>query len=176
MGRNFFSQKKSQETLNSCTLRAIFQITGKRECRYSKLIFSEMGSEQTNSLPRRKKPTRPDFLTNLQEDDSGYVPNRKREVQVGFTARKVMFLHLSVCPGGSLYNVTSCPATWYHVPSGGLCLVPCSFQRSGVSVRRDPTPAVDERALRILLECFLVLHNIHCNALSNFDYDFDVDA
>ena len=54
------------------------------------------------------------------------------------------FLHVSVILSTgrgrrSLYNVTSCPAAWSHVPSEGcLSLVPCSFWRSlsGVLFRR----------------------------------------
>ena len=58
-----------------------------------------------------------------------------------------MFLHVSVIlfiggRGESLYDVTSCLASWPHVPSrGSLSLVPCSFWgvvsvRRGVSVHR----------------------------------------
>ena len=57
---------------------------------------------------------------------------------------------------------------WSHVPSGGsLSLVPCSFW--GVSVLRppdrDPTYG-EERAVRILLECFLVTNVCLCFAVS----------
>ena len=95
---------------------------------------------------------------------------------------KVMFLHLSVShsvQGGSLYDVTSCLAAWSHVPSGGglclwshvpsrrglcpggsLCLGVFSVQRS-LSGREflsgRPPPYGEERAVRILLECFLLL-------------------
>ena len=73
--------------------------------------------------------------------------------------------------GSGLYDVTSCLATWCHVPSrGSLSLIPCSFQRGlclevlypnglslgeGVSVGR-PLPESEKQVVRILLESFLV--------------------
>ena len=74
---------------------------------------------------------------------------------------KVLFLHLSVSHsvhrgggGGSLYGVTSCLATWSHVPSRG-------FLSGGLSDRDPPgqrSPLYGkERAVRILIECILVL-------------------
>ena len=67
---------------------------------------------------------------------------------------------------GPLYDVTSCLVAWSHVPSGGLCPwshVPsrglclgrhCPENPQKTHRHRDPT---FKRALRILLECALVL-------------------
>ena len=76
---------------------------------------------------------------------------------------KVMFSQASVCPrGGFLYDVTSCLAAWSHVPGGtvegGLCLGGFLSRGRGVSVREIPHLYSEERAVRFLLECFLVLY------------------
>ena len=66
---------------------------------------------------------------------------------------------VSVCPRGKgvLYDVTSCLAAWSHVTLGGGGLSR-GFSVKGVSVREIPHLYSEERAVHILLECFLVLY------------------
>ena len=74
---------------------------------------------------------------------------------------------------GGLCDVTSCLAAWSHIPSGGslsrgvcvrgslsrggLCQGDQRGLSRGASVREPPPLHGDERAVRILLECFLCL-------------------
>ena len=59
-----------------------------------------------------------------------------------------MFIHLSVIlyTGGSLYDVSSCLAAWYHVPSGGVSVPSPMFLLDGVSVR-GRCPPLDRGSL-----------------------------
>ena len=79
----------------------------------------------------------------------------------------------SVClfTGGSLYDVTSRVAGWPHIPSGGslsrgylfwVSLARALHCTGGGSLSETPWAEIprlyiEERAVRIILECFLVL-------------------
>ena len=71
---------------------------------------------------------------------------------------KVMFLQACVSHsvhGGHLYDVTSCLAIWYHVPSGGSqSLVPSEAPEQKLPPL-DRDLYGEERAIHILLECIL---------------------
>ena len=85
------------------------------------------------------------FLAVCQKVHNAYsklpwlITVRKRSLGQGNVFKS---MYQSFCSqGGSLYDVTSCLAAWFHVPSGGsLCLVPCSFP--GVSVQGALCPRV----------------------------------
>ena len=98
-----------------------------------------------------------------------FVTARKRSLGQGNAFTRIC---QSVRGGGkeSLYDVTSCPTAWSHVPPGEGAYVsgPCSFQgvsAQGVLSDRDPLGQRTshpgqrplwygkERGVRILLEC-----------------------
>ena len=83
-------------------------------------------------------------MAECQEEAHLFITIRKR------SCGKVMFLHLSV---GSLSRWGLCPAVRGLCPVGGNCpggLCP------GGSLSLRPPRMVEERAVRILLECILV--------------------
>ena len=65
---------------------------------------------------------------------------------------KVMFLQVSVCPQGG--------GEWACVVAGGVCMVAggACVVAGGEGVRRIRRDTVNERAVRILLECILVIN------------------
>ena len=69
-----------------------------------------------------------------------------------------MFLHMSVILSrrrGSLNDVTSCLAAWFHVPSGRSLPGEVSVGGGGALCQGD-SPYSEKWTVCILLECFLV--------------------
>ena len=98
------------------------------------------------------------LLSGCRVDATFIITTRKRSLGQGN-----VFTHgcPSVHGGGSLYDVTSCLVAWSHVPSRGVSVSGPMFLRGGLCqgepLDRDP-PYGEEWAVRILLECILVMY------------------